>query len=129
MKTSGLLVIFFTLFNLNSQFGIAGKLAGNGNQPAPATSSTARIIRTASSGGTLATSQFDLRRGEKVRFIIDAKDNGAGCMNAIMVPGLWNRAEYLAKGKQVVMEFTPSKPGAYPITCAMGMPWGVINVK
>jgi len=50
-------------------------------------------------------------------------------MNAIMVPGLWNRAEYLVKGKSVVLEFTPSKQGAYQITCAMGMPWGVINVE
>jgi sulfite exporter TauE/SafE len=129
MKTAGLLVIFFTIFNLNSQFGIAGKVAGNSNKPPAATSGTARIIRTISSGGTLATSQFDIRRGEKVRFIIDARDNGAGCMNSIMVPGLWNRAEYLVKGKPVVLEFTPTKPGTYPITCAMGMSWGVINVK
>ncbi|NTV66609.1 MAG: hypothetical protein HGB06_02800 [Chlorobaculum sp.] len=129
MKTAGLLVIFFTIYNLNSQFGIAARLAGSGNPPPTATSGATRIIRTASSGGTLATSRFDIRRGENVRFIIDAKDNGAGCMNAIMVPGLWNRAEYLVKGKPVVLEFTPSKPGAYQITCAMGMPWGVINVK
>ncbi|MGC8773756.1 MAG: sulfite exporter TauE/SafE family protein [Chlorobaculum sp.] len=130
MKTAGLLVIFFTIYNLNSQFGIAGKLASGGNQAPPATTSgAARIIRTSSSGGTLATSRFELKQGEKVRFIIDARDNGAGCMNAIMVPGLWNRAEYLVKGKPLVLEFTPSKPGSYQITCAMGMPWGVINVK
>lgn len=129
MKSAGLLVIFFTLFNINSQFGIAAKLTSIGSPAPTATSGAVRIIRTASSGGTLATSRFDIRQGEKVRFIIDAKDNGAGCMNAIMVPGLWNRAEYLVKGKPVVLEFTPSKPGAYQITCAMGMPWGVINVK
>ena len=130
MKTAGLLVLFFTINNLNSQFGIAGKLASRSTpSPAIAKNDAARIIRTSESNGTLAVTSFQLKRGEKVRFIVDAKDSGAGCMNAIVVPGLWNRAEYLVKGRPVVLEFTPSKPGNYQITCAMGMPWGVINVK
>ncbi|NTU53935.1 MAG: hypothetical protein HGA97_09615 [Chlorobiaceae bacterium] len=129
MKSAGLLVIFFTLFNLNSQIGITSRLTPSASATSGATAKTGRIIRTASSGGALASSRFELRSGEKVRFIIDAKDNGSGCMNAVMVPGLWNHAEYLVKGKPVVLEFTPSRPGVYPITCAMGMPWGVINVK
>ena len=28
-----------------------------------------------------------------------------------------------------VMEFTPHKPGAYKITCAMGVQRGVVNVR
>jgi sulfite exporter TauE/SafE/copper chaperone CopZ len=134
MKSAGLLVLFFTLFNLNSQFGFAGRFASRDTSTEASAqqkghSDAPRIIRTASGNGTLATTRFELRKGEKVRFIVDATDNGSGCMNAIMVPGLWNQAEYLIKGKPVVLEFTPSKPGTYPITCAMGMPWGVINVK
>jgi sulfite exporter TauE/SafE/copper chaperone CopZ len=134
MKTAGLLVLFFTIHNLNSQFGIAGKLASKSTPPAVASKTdvntgNTRVIRTSSSNGTLAVTTFELKKGEKVRFIVDAKDNGAGCMNAIMVPGLWNRPEYLVKGKPVVLEFTPAKPGTYQITCAMGMAWGVINVK
>jgi uncharacterized protein len=133
MKTAGLLVIFFTLYNLNSQFGFAGRLAGSTppavTPKASATPGNPRIIRTVSSGGSLNATSFELRKGEKVRFIVDARDNGYGCMNAIMVPGLWNHPEYLVKGKPVVLEFTPTKPGAYQITCAMGMSWGVLNVK
>lgn len=133
LKTAGMLVIFFTVYNLNSQFGIAGRIAERGTSiavPKPAVSSEkTTIIRTSSSNGTLGTTRFDIRKGEKVRFIVDARDNGAGCMNAIMVPGLWNRAEYLVRNRPIIMEFTPVKPGTYPITCAMGMPWGVINVK
>lgn len=33
------------------------------------------------------------------------------------------------KGKKIIMEFTPQKPGTYKITCAMGVPRGVINVR
>jgi hypothetical protein len=50
-------------------------------------------------------------------------------MNAIKVPGLWNQPQYLVRGKPIVMQFTPLKRGTYPITCSMGMPWGVITVK
>jgi sulfite exporter TauE/SafE len=133
MKTAGVLVIFFTIYNLNTQFGIAGRIADR-NSPATSAvtaspSGRTRVIRTVSSGGALATRQFELRKGETVRFIVDARDNGAGCMNAMRIPGLWDRTAYLEKGKALVMEFTPVRPGAYPITCAMGMSWGVINVK
>lgn len=133
MKTAGLLVIFFTLFNLNTQFGIAGRIAAMKTQPAvPASapvSGNTRIVRTVASNGSLATAQFELRAGEQVRFIVDPKDNGSGCMNAIMIPGLWNQAQYLSKGRPIVMQFTPRKRGSYQITCAMGMPWGSITVK
>lgn len=33
------------------------------------------------------------------------------------------------KGKKIIMEITPQKPGTYKITCAMGVPRGVINVR
>lgn len=133
MKTAGLLVIFFTLFNLNTQFGIAGRIASRNTPPAVQASAPAnvntRIVRTVASNGSLANAQFELRAGEQVRFIVDPKDNGSGCMNAIMIPGLWNQPQYLSKGKPIVMQFTPRKRGTYQITCAMGMPWGVITVK
>ncbi|NTU92891.1 MAG: hypothetical protein HGB29_01835 [Chlorobiaceae bacterium] len=134
MKTAGLLVIFFTAYNLNSQFGIAARIAG---QPTPsaniktaAPSGGGRIIRSVyTSAGDIAPANFEVRRGEKVRFIVEPKDTGSGCMSTIMVPGLWNRSEDLVKGKAIIMEFTPSKPGSYRITCAMGVPRGVITVK
>lgn len=133
MKTAGFLVIFFTLYNLNTQFGIAGRIAARNASPAtpvsaPATGNT-RIVRTVASNGSLATAQFELKAGEQVRFIVDPKDNGSGCMNAILIPGLWNQAQYLSKGRPIVMQFTPRKRGTYQITCAMGMPWGSITVK
>ncbi len=129
-RTAGLLVIVFTLFNLNSQFGFAGRIGEQNARPAtPASAAAMRIVRTTAVNGLLATEKFDLRAGEQVRFIVDPKDNGSGCMNAIMIPGLWSQPQYLTKGKPVIMQFTPQKRGTYRITCAMGMPWGIITVK
>lgn len=71
---------------------------------------------------------FAVKTGKKVRMEIDVKDNGAGCMSTIMVPRLADDPKFLAKGKTIVFEFTPEKIGDYPITCAMGIPRGVIKV-
>lgn len=77
----------------------------------------------------ISPSTFEVKTGQKVRLVVDTKDAGAGCMSSIKIPGLWNKPMPLVKGKPVVMEFTPLKPGAYKITCDMGVPRGVINVR
>jgi plastocyanin domain-containing protein len=77
----------------------------------------------------IAPNAFNVRAGEKVRLEITPTDTAPGCMSDIMVPGLWEKPQPLVKGKKVVMEFTPQKPGAYKITCAMGVQRGVINVR
>lgn len=77
----------------------------------------------------ISPNNFTVKKGEKVRIEINPTDTATGCMSEIMVPGLWDRQQPLVKGKKVVMEFTPQKPGAYKITCAMGVVRGVINVR
>lgn len=64
-----------------------------------------------------------------VRFEIDPKDDGEGCMSTIMIPGLYDEPILVQAGKKIVMEFTPKKTGLYDITCAMGVPWGDLSVK
>lgn len=145
LKTAGILVIFFSVYNLNSQFGIAGLLFGertavpspamttgqkNESTGATATTGATQLIRTTyTNKNDIAQTMFDVRKGEKVRFVVDPKETGTGCMSTIMVPGLWDRPEPLVKGKSIVMEFTPVKAGQYRITCAMGVPRGVITVR
>ncbi len=73
--------------------------------------------------------KFSVKAGKPVRMEIDVKDDGYGCMGSIMVPGLTKRPEILQKGTPIVFNFTPSKPGEYQITCAMGIPRGVITVN
>lgn len=72
---------------------------------------------------------FTVRAESPVRLEVDVKENGEGCMSSIMIPGLSNSAQYLEKGKRIALEFTPVKPGAYKITCAMGVPRGTITVE
>ena len=99
---------------------------------APPFSFSSAVAKTFTVNYTKATDitpkAFTVKTGEKVRLEVNASETGSGCMSSIMVPGLWNQAQPLVKGKKIVMEFTPQKPGAYKITCAMGVPRGVINV-
>ena len=71
---------------------------------------------------------FTVKKGRPVRFAIDVKENGYGCMSTIMIPGLYNTPKLLNAGNPIVMTFTPKKTGSYPITCAMGVPRGEIKV-
>lgn len=72
---------------------------------------------------------FTVKVGKPVRFEVLAKDDGSGCMSTIKVPGLYDRTQLLLAGETIVMEFTPTKTGDYPITCAMGVSRGVIKVQ
>lgn len=100
---------------------------------APITSSAAPGTQTFTLNYTkakdIAPNSFTVNTGERVRLEVNPTDTASGCMSEIMVPGLWNKPQPLVKGKKLVMEFTPQKPGAYKITCAMGVPRGVINVR
>lgn len=73
--------------------------------------------------------RFNVKVGQPVRMEIDVKDNGYGCMGNIMVPGLTQNPQLLIKGKPIVFNFTPTKTGDYLITCAMGVPRGVIKAN
>lgn len=66
--------------------------------------------------------------GKEVRVVVNAKDDGNGCMGTIMIPGLANTPQFLEKGKLVVLKFTPIKAGTYQLTCAMGVPRGTISI-
>lgn len=75
----------------------------------------------------IAPNNFKVKKGIPVKFKINAKESGRGCMSTIMIPNLYDTAKLLQKG-DVVLEFTPQNEGSYNITCGMGVPRGVINV-
>lgn len=77
----------------------------------------------------ITPNQFTVKAGTPVRFEIEAKENGSGCMGSITVPQLTQEIQGFAKGKTTVLEFTPTTKGTYPITCAMGVPRGTITVN
>ncbi|MDP3900595.1 MAG: sulfite exporter TauE/SafE family protein [bacterium] len=91
--------------------------------------SDAQVIKTAYTyNDDIQPNVFTVSAGKPVTLEIDVKENGSGCMSTIMIPGLYERAQYLQKGKKIVMSFTPQTKGEYPITCAMGVPRGLIKV-
>lgn len=73
--------------------------------------------------------QFSVKAGQPVRLEIDAKDSGYGCMGSMTIPGLTSKVEVFQAGQTMIFEFTPSKPGTYQMTCAMGVARGSIIVN
>lgn len=71
---------------------------------------------------------FTVKINIPVRFEIDVKDDGYGCMGSMALPGLAQDYYPLQKGQKIVFNFTPTKTGTYKITCAMGVPRGTITV-
>ena len=78
--------------------------------------------------GDIKPNNFEVKKGISVRFEIEVKDSGQGCMSTVMVHSLYPNPQYLQSGKNLVLEFTPEKEGSFNITCAMGVPGGVIKV-
>jgi len=146
LKTAGLLIIFFIIFNLNLQFGLVRYLSGAinafiapgnsidsgilSNQDNSSTADQTQLVQAVYSDSQgLVPSVFNVGVGKLVRLEIEVQDNVYGCMSTILIPGLWDRPELMRKGKTVVMEFTVSRSGTFPLTCAMGVPWGTINAS
>ncbi|MDO8512964.1 MAG: sulfite exporter TauE/SafE family protein [bacterium] len=93
--------------------------------PAPKPNSDIQIIKaTFDTDRGIIPNAFEVSVGKPVRFEIDAKEDGFGCMSTIGIPGLVDQPELLEKGKTINFSFTPKKQGEYDITCAMGVPFG-----
>lgn len=102
-------------------------------ETAPATDTAKtneQVIKTVYTlGSDIQPNTFTVKAGQPVRFVVDVKENGQGCMSTITVPGLTTDVFQLVAGKTINMTFTPSKKGVYQITCAMGVPRGTITVE
>lgn len=113
--------------------GAAKKAAAiqNSNEPAtkPITQGNVQVIKASyTSLEDISPNSFTVKANQPVRLEILSKDNGEGCMGSIAVPKLSQKVEMLTKGETTIFEFTPTSTGTYPITCAMGVPRGQIQV-
>lgn len=72
---------------------------------------------------------FTTKVGQPTVLEVDVKENGQGCMSTILIPGLDDTPQYLKAGKIIRLVFTPTSPGTYQITCAMGVSRGTITVE
>lgn len=103
----------------------------NTNTASAVVQGSVQVIKTTyTSAKYLDPAIFKVKAGVKVRLQIDVKDSGSGCGNAITIDQLYNQAEPLVAGSPITMEFTPTTPGTYDITCGMGMiRFGSITVE
>lgn len=89
-----------------------------------------QVIKTTYSlSNDIQPNNFTVKAGIPVRMEIEAKESGSGCMGSIMVPGLTDQPQILTQGQNIIFNFTPQKTGNFPITCAMGVPRGSIQVN
>jgi len=108
----------------------SGQTNSDTNSVALSDSQGAQVLKTSYTyDADIEPNSFVVQAGKPVKLEIDVKENGYGCMSTIVVPGLYEKPEYLQAGKIIVMNFTPQKTGDYPITCAMGVPRGIIKVQ
>lgn len=104
-------------------------LTGEAEKPQPVDGSAAdnklRASYTLASG--MVPAEFTVKANQSYMLEVLAKEDGAGCMSTILIPGLNNKVQYLQKDKTNKLPFKISKPGVYQITCAMGVPHGKIT--
>jgi sulfite exporter TauE/SafE/plastocyanin domain-containing protein/copper chaperone CopZ len=109
------------------------KTAPTDSKPAVTTNDAAtdeQVIKTVYTQATdIQPSEFTVKAGKPVRFEINAQEDGGGCMSYIKVSNLAEEPQLLEAGKTITMQFTPTEPGTYQITCAMGMVRGHITVN
>ena len=143
-KIAGILVLFFALFNFNSQLNAMGVPSLNNvnlkdifaanktttnNQVkdlAPIINGKQVIKMTASSSG-YKPNYFKVKVGVPVRWEIT--DTGtSGCTNAVISKNLFDGPINLTPGQVSIKDFTPTKVGKYKFSCWMGMISGIIEV-
>lgn len=139
LKTAGVLVLFFALFNLNAQFNVLGwpslsnftvktnsqiKTADDGFPPIIAGK---QVLKMEASVKGYSPSYLKVREGIPVRWEIT--DTGtSGCTNAVIAKSLFSGQIDLKPGTTSVKEFSPPAPGKYKFSCWMGMVVGTLEV-
>ncbi|MFH0740117.1 MAG: sulfite exporter TauE/SafE family protein [bacterium] len=156
LKTAGIVVLFFALFNANNQMNVLGyanatdflsKKVQSENSVAPKNNNENSNVKNnaseeglspvvdnkqvikmdASASGGFSPNYFKVKVGVPVRWEIADKGTN-GCTNAIISKSLFDGQIDLTPGKVSVKEFTPTKAGKYKFSCWMGMVSGIIEV-
>ncbi len=141
-KVAGILILFFALFNINSQLNVLGYpslsnfifkspfLSQNQDLEdknlAPIVNGKQILKMDASSNG-YSPNYFKVRAGIPVRWEITDKGT-SGCTNAVISRGLFDGEIPLTPAQTSIKEFTPTRPGKYKFSCWMGMVSGIIEV-
>lgn len=135
-QVAGLLIILFSLFNINSAFNVLGwpnfsAYFINSNQDTTFTSPTQagekQIVEMSATAGGYEPDYIKVKVNQPVEWRIT--DNGAsGCTNAVIAKDFFDGQIRLSPGQTSVKTFTPTKTGKFRFSCWMGMATGIIEV-
>lgn len=90
-----------------------------GGAAVPAANAKEQVVRMTVAYGTYQPKNLVIRKGVPVRWEIDGQDVG-GCASSIVAPTLGISRE-LKQGMNVIRFVPPTKTGAIPFSCGMGM--------
>jgi uncharacterized protein len=133
-QVAGLLIILFSLFNLNSAFNVLGLpnlssyfLNNKEILVNQAKVGETQIINMSATAGGYEPSYFKVKVNQPVEWRIT--DNGAsGCTNAVIAKDFFDGEIRLNPGQTSTKIFTPTKVGKFRFSCWMGMATGIIEV-
>jgi len=138
-KIAGVIILFFALFNINSQMNVLGYTSFSdikinntatkniSGDDLPAIVDGKQVIKMTAYASKDSPDYFKVRVGVPVRWEITA-GSSLGCNNGIISTNLFEGSISLTPNQLTVKEFTPTKAGRYKFSCWMGMISGVIEV-
>ena len=141
LKVAGILVLFFALFNINTQLNVLGfpsfsdikfnpinqSSISNNEEGLPPIINGKQVIKMDALSYGYKPNYFKVKAGIPVRWEITDKGT-SGCTNAIISKSLFEGKILLTPGQTSIKEFTPEKSGKYKFSCWMGMVSGIIEV-
>ncbi|MFH1423958.1 MAG: sulfite exporter TauE/SafE family protein [Candidatus Nealsonbacteria bacterium] len=140
-RVAALVILFFALFNINSQMNVLGFISLDDIiiKPSQTSGGTVdanglalivdgkQVLKMTASSSGYKPNYFKVEVNTPVRWEI-ADVGTSGCTNAIISNSLFSGSISLTPGQTSIKEFTPTKVGKYKFSCWMGMVSGIIEV-
>ncbi len=137
LKVAGILVLFFALYNINSQLNVLNLPSlsniypiynsDDGENIEIVKDNDIQVIKMDAYSFKYSPNFFQVKVDVPVRWEITDK-GVSGCTNAIISPKLFDETVPISQKQTSVIEFTSRKTGKYKFSCWMGMVSGVIEV-
>lgn len=134
-KFAGILVVILAFFNIANGYNLTGWQLGSdvkteksavvASDPNVKMENGVQVVNMVENNRGYSPNKFTIKKGVPVRWVIDAQAPYS-CASSLTVSSL-NVRKTLKAGENVI-EFTPTKTGKIPFSCAMGMYTGAFSV-
>ncbi len=111
--------VFLLLSVMGTKEGDGGATTGGGKQ------GSAQTVTLRAQGGQYILDPPTLKTGVPVKMVVDLS-TVQGCLRSIVIPE-WGIRKLVTERDNVI-EFTPTTPGNFGMSCSMGMGRGTINI-